>query len=107
MGSNIMKKDYFLQNPQLPPWPSEELKNKVSVNTSASQSCLVKTSLSVPDCELADIFLIGEQELQGSCFILIRVSGQKSGSDPWLHSLEFGFFRIKGLLSVLKCCVSK
>lgn len=54
---------------------------------------------------LADIFLIGEQELQGSYFTLIRVCGQKSGSDPLLYSLEFDFFHIKGLLFVLKRCI--
>lgn len=58
-------------------------------------------------CVLADIFLIGEQELQGSCFTLIRVSGQKSGSDPLLHLLEFDFFHIEGLLFVLKRCICK
>lgn len=54
---------------------------------------------------LTDIFLIGEEELQNSYFTLIRVSGQKSGSDPLLHSLEFDSFHIKGLLFVLKCCI--
>lgn len=56
-------------------------------------------------CVLTDISLIGEQELQGSYFTLIRVSGQKSGSDPVLHLLEFDFFHIKSLLFELTRCI--